>query len=280
MDPITIPINIMINGLPGNMAANIAKHAMTDDRFRVIPYTLTGPEITESEFTLGAQTIRFLQPENRERTVVEILRSEKQFICIDYTHPSAVNRNAAFYCKHGLPFVMGTTGGDRKQLEETVNSSSIPAVIAPNMGKQIVGFQAIMAYAADNFPNLFKGYSITVRESHQKGKADTSGTAKAMIGYFNSLGAPIDESDIVKERDTDTQKDNLGVPEKYLSGHAWHTYTLISEDQTVEFQFTHNVNGRDIYAKGTLDAVIFLYNKLKEVGVGKVFTMVDVLRGD
>jgi 4-hydroxy-tetrahydrodipicolinate reductase len=280
MDPITIPINIMINGLPGNMAANIAKHAMNDDRFRVIPYTLTGPEITESEFTFGAQTIRFVQPENRERTIVEILRSEKQFICIDYTHPSAVNRNAAFYCKHGLPFVMGTTGGDRKQLEETVNSSSIPAVIAPNMGKQIVGFQAIMAYAANNFPNLFKGYSITVRESHQKGKADTSGTAKAMIGYFNSLGAPIDESDIVKERDTDTQKDKLGVPEKYLSGHAWHTYTLISEDQTVEFQFTHNVNGRDIYAKGTLDAVIFLYNKLKEISVGKVFTMIDVLKGD
>ena len=280
MDPITIPISIMINGLPGNMAVNIAKHAMNDDRFRVIPHTLTGPEVTAPEFTLGIQTIRLIQPDDREQAVVEILRSEKQLICIDYTHPSAVNRNAAFYCKHSLPFVMGTTGGDRKQIEETVNSSSIPAVIAPNMGKQIVGFQAIMAYAANNFPNLFRGYSITVRESHQKGKADTSGTAKAMIGYFNSLGVPIDESDIVKERDTDTQKDKLGVPEKFLSGHAWHTYTLISEDQTVEFQFTHNVNGRDIYAKGTLDAVIFLCKKLKEVGVGKVFTMIDVLKGD
>jgi 4-hydroxy-tetrahydrodipicolinate reductase len=268
----------MINGLPGNMAATVAKHAMNDDRFRVIPHALTGPEITESECTFGAQKIRLIQPEDREQAIVEILGSENRFICVDYSHPSAVNSNVSFYCHHRLPFVMGTTGGDRKQLEATVHSSSVPAVIAPNMAKQIVGFQATMAYAATHFPNLFKGYSIAVRESHQKGKADTSGTAKAMIGYFNSLGVPITESDIVKERDPHTQKDNLGVPEKYLSGHAWHTYTLDSADQTVKFQFIHNVNGRDIYAKGTLDAVIFLYGKLKEGAAGKVFTMMDVLK--
>ena len=33
---------------------------------------------------------------------------------VDYTHPSAVNANAVFYARHHLPFVMGTTGGDRK----------------------------------------------------------------------------------------------------------------------------------------------------------------------
>ena len=32
---------------------------------------------------------------------------------VDYTTPSAVNANAEFYAKHGLDFVMGTTGGDR-----------------------------------------------------------------------------------------------------------------------------------------------------------------------
>ena len=124
-----------------------------------------------------------------------------EFLSVDYTHPSAVNPNADFYCRYGLPFVMGTTGGDRQKLEASVVSSSIAAVIAPNMAKQIVGFQAMMEYAADNFPNLFRGYTLEVKESHQQGKADTSGTAKAMIGYFNRLGVSFSTDEIVMVRD-------------------------------------------------------------------------------
>jgi 4-hydroxy-tetrahydrodipicolinate reductase len=197
---------------------------------------------------------------------------------VDYTHPSAVNSNAGFYCGCGLPFVMGTTGGDRKALEETVISSSIAAVIAPNMAKQIVGFQAMMAYAADTFPDLFKGYSLEMRESHQKEKADTSGTAKAMVGYFNELGVSFSEDHILKMRDPEVQKTQWGIPEQHLAGHGWHTYTLVSEDRTVRFEFTHNVNGRMVYTLGTLDALLFLSAKVK-VGVkGKMFNMIDVLK--
>ena len=85
---------------------------------------------------------------------------------------------------------MGTTGGDRTRLLSTVTESDISAVIAPNMAKQIVGFQAMMEYAASNFPDIFKGYSLHIKESHQKGKADTSGTAVAMVKYFNGMGTP------------------------------------------------------------------------------------------
>jgi 4-hydroxy-tetrahydrodipicolinate reductase len=174
---------------------------------------------------------------------------------------------------------MGTTGGNRQILEQTVASSSIPAVIAPNMAKQIVGFQAMMAYAADTFPDLFKGYSLEIRESHQKGKADTSGTAKAMVRYFNALGVSYSEDQIIKVRDPEVQKVKWGIPEQYLAGHGWHTYTLHSEDQTVRFQFSHNVNGRQVYARGTLDALLFLSAKVATGVKGKMFTMIDVLKG-
>ena len=205
------------------------------------------------------------------------------FISIDFTHPSAVNSNAEFYVKHSLPFVMGTTGGNREKLEKSVLSGKIPAVIAPNMAKQIVGFQAMMEYAAKTFPDLFKGYNLTIKESHQKGKADTSGTAKAMVKYFNQLGIPFSEKDIIKERDPERQKNVWKIPEKYLTGHGWHTYTLTSDDNTVTFRFQHNINGRDIYVNGTLDGVIFLYNRLTDkkadkYGKGVVYTMIDVLK--
>ncbi|MFW6237377.1 MAG: dihydrodipicolinate reductase C-terminal domain-containing protein, partial [Desulfosudaceae bacterium] len=195
-------------------------------------------------------------------------------------HPSAVNDNARFYCRHEIPFVMGTTGGDREGLVKTVNDSTVSAVIAPNMAKQIVGFQAMMAYAAENFPDMFKGYSLTIVESHQNGKADTSGTAKAMVKYFQALGVDFAEQDIIKIRDPRVQENEYGVPGEYLTGHGWHTYTLLSPDRTVKFEFTHNVNGRDIYAGGTIDAVLFLDRRLREGIRGRVFSMIDVLKGD
>lgn len=272
-------IKIMVNGLPGNMASNVARHALADSRFQVIPQSLTGPEITETQTIIDSVSFRLILPKDRDQATSTIKQKEGLFLIVDFSLPPAVNSNAEFYCKHGLPFVMGTTGGDRKRLEDTVKASSISAVIAPNMAKQIVGFQAMMEYAAKTFPDLFKGYSLEIKESHQKGKADTSGTAKAMVRYFNSLGLPFAEEDITKERDPETQKNVMGIPEEYLSGHGWHTYRLDSKDKTVHLEFTHNVNGRDVYAMGTLDALIYLDKKIKQGSKGKVFSMIDVLKG-
>lgn len=272
-------INVMINGIPGNVAINVARHALCDSQFNVVPYSLTGPEITDDIFTLDSTDFKLIRPDQRD-TVIDTIKSESSpFISIDYTHPSAVNGNAEFYCNHHLDFVMGTTGGDREHLLQTVEKSRIAAVIAPNMAKQIVGFQAMMAYAADNFPDLFKGYTLELKESHQNGKADTSGTAKAMVAHFNDLGIPFSAEDIIMERNPENQKTRWGVPDEHIKGHAYHTYTLTSDDNTVTFVFKHNVNGREIYAKGTLDAVIYLAAQIEKGAGGKVFSMIDVLKG-
>jgi 4-hydroxy-tetrahydrodipicolinate reductase len=272
------PIKVMVNGIPGNMAVNVARLVMADNRFELVPYSLTGPEIEAAEHTAEGVSVRLLKPDERAQAIEEITQKQGDFLSVDYTHPSAVNANAEFYCKYQLPFVMGTTGGDRNQLEETVRASSISAVIAPNMAKQIVGFQAMMEYAAQNFPGLFKGYALEIRESHQKGKADTSGTAKAMVGYFNQMGLDFSEDQIVKVRDPEIQASQWGIPKDYLTGHGWHTYALISGDETVRFEFSHNVNGRDVYARGTLDALVYLNAKVSEGNQGTVYTMIDVLK--
>ena len=271
------PIKMMINGLPGNVASIIAGHATRDERVNLLPHSLTGPEIEVDQHTIAGSAIELIHPDDRERRMDEIMNDCGEFISVDYTHPSAVNTNADFYCRRGLPFVMGTTGGDRDALTDTVAQSTICAVIAPNMAKQIVGFQAMMEYAANNFPGLFKGYTLDINESHQKGKADTSGTAKAMVTYFNQLGVPFTEDRITKIRDPQVQQ-QWGIEEAYLDGHAWHTYTLVSEDRTVHFEFTHNVNGREIYGRGTLDALDYLAKKVNAGIGGKMFTMIDVLK--
>jgi 4-hydroxy-tetrahydrodipicolinate reductase len=81
------------------------------------------------------------------------------------------------------------------------------------------------------------------------------------------------------ERDPTVQQTEWGIPQEFLSGHGWHTYILVSDDRTVRFEFSHNVNGREVYGKGTLDAVMYLSEKIKEGASGKVYTMIDVLKG-
>ena len=42
---------------------------------------------------------------------------------------------------------------------------------------------------------------------------------------------------------------------------------------------THNVNGRGTYADGTLDALKFLDGKIADGKTGRVYSMMDVLKG-
>ena len=86
--------------------------------------------------------------------------------------------------------------------------------------------------------------------------------------YFNQLGVPFTEDQIIKIRDPQIQQQR-GIDEEYLGGHAWHTYALVSVDRTVRFEFTHNVNGREIYGQGTLDALLYLAEKVKAGAAGK-----------
>ncbi len=269
------PIPVMVNGIPGNVARTIAAGVLAHPGFSLIPFSLTGPEIRETEHSVAGTAVSLVRPDARE-TVLD--RIPETAVAVDFTHPAAVNANAEFYCEHERPFVMGTTGGERDRLVRTVEESAIPAVIAPNMAKQIVGFQAMMTYAAENFPGLFEGYSLEIRESHQAGKADTSGTAKAMVSLFNRLGCDFSAEEIEKERDPERQKKEWGIPPEHLGGHAWHTYALTAPDGSVRFAFVHNVNGREVYVQGALDAVSFLAARMAENPGGRVYTMIDVLR--
>ncbi len=330
---------IMVNGLPGKMAEQVAGRILESNNLELIPYSLTGPEITRDNYLI----CKLIKPSEREEKIKEIISKEGGFISVDYTHPDAVNDNASFYCRKNLPFVMGTTGGNRDLLEQRVKDSDIAAVIAPNMAKQIVAFQSLINKFSLIWERKWvkdKESGLYIRESHQgvdltedfKGKADTSGTAKAMVGYFNRLGIDYEVHEINKIRDMEDQL-KLGVPEEHLKGHGWHMYKLFSPEKNInlikslnmhivnflmkssvfsgyegsedlsdfrmsgvaikssdgnvlfrveyrrgaEVKIEHNVNGRGIYAEGTIDGINFLGEKLAKKKKGKVYSMMDVL---
>jgi 4-hydroxy-tetrahydrodipicolinate reductase len=281
-------IYVMVNGMPGPMATAAAEACLRKG-LSLSPFAMTGPDVPSDTIsvvdtiTQRSAEVRLIPSSDVEEITAslaglrEAMDSSASLLAIDYTHPSAVNVNGCFYVEHNIPFVMGTTGGDRDQLLQDVQGHF--CVIAPNMGKQIVAMQAALADLGANYPGAFAGYKLHVVESHQKTKADTSGTAKAVIDSIKVLTSDSTYSyrDIEMIRD-DAQSIEFGVPPEAIRGHAFHTYTLTSPDGSVQFQLQHNVAGRTIYAEGTADAVKFLARKLKtESQGGRVYTMMDVL---
>ncbi|CAK9187969.1 unnamed protein product [Ilex paraguariensis] len=134
-----------------------------------------------------------------------------------------------------------------------------------------------MENMAKQFPGVFSGYTLQVMESHQAGKLDTSGTAKAVISYFQKLGVSFEVDQVKKIRDPKQQIEMVGVPKEYLSCHAFHMYHLESPDKIVSFEFQHNVCGRSIPAEGTIDAAIFLAKKVQSKADKFIYDGIDVL---
>eukprot|EP00249_Psilotum_nudum_P013865 c24555_g1_i3 orf=471-1265(+) len=245
---------------------------------QLVPFCLTGPLRGGHHVVIGDVEVEVHETSEKDDVLDHVLQVYPGVIIVDYTLPAAVNENAEFYCRRNVPFVMGTTGGDRDRFLDTVRCSGIYAVIAPQMGKQVVAFQAAMEIMAEQFPDAFAGYSLKVIESHQSTKVDTSGTARAIVSAFRKLGLLFSDDQIAMVRDPQEQVQKMGVPKEYLEGHAFHTYLLSSPDGTVTFQFQHNVCGRTIYAEGTVDAVLFLAKKVQEKAEKKIYNMIDVLR--
>jgi 4-hydroxy-tetrahydrodipicolinate reductase len=279
-------VRVMVNGMPGPMATAAAEACLRKG-LSLAPTAMTGPNVDPCIIQVfdkvsGRSAQVKLIPSTESELIAAAIAGMKEasdiLLAIDYTHPSAVNENAKFYVKNKIPFVMGTTGGDRGALLDDVEGNF--AVIAPNMGKQIVAMQSALEELAKKFPAAFEGYELKVKESHQKTKADTSGTAKAVI---ESLKVLTKNEEFEADRDVDMVRDDqesvdFGVPRDALLGHAFHTYTLTSPDGSVEFQLQHNVVGRTVYAEGTADAVKFLAKKIAEGhDAPQIYTMINVL---
>ncbi len=272
------PIQIMVNGLPGRMAQAVVKAALEQPGvFQVVPKSLCGPEIEQETCQIDRLSFQMIGP-NRRETWPERAANEPRPIAIDFTVPGAVEGNTDLYCRAGMPFVLGTTSGDYRAVEQRVARSEICAVAAPNMSAPILLVQAAFEYLASRFPDALQGWSAEIIESHQAGKRDTSGTARKMVEYLKALGTDADVDRIEKVRDPEVQRSRMNVPEDFLSGHAYHTYTLRSPERSVELCLSHNVLGRATYAAGTLAAVRFLATKQAEGIRGKTYTMLDVLR--
>ncbi|KAK3151028.1 hypothetical protein QOZ80_3AG0240750 [Eleusine coracana subsp. coracana] len=275
--PPSVSFPILVNGCTGKMGVSVAEAAVSRG-LHLVPVSFSSKEKPDRTIQIGHTDVRIYGPSAREDVLSSVVDEFPDVIVVDYTAPDSVNANAELYCKLGLPFVMGTTGGNKQLLYKSVEDSKNYALISPQMGKQVVAFVAIMKSLSEQFPGSFSGFNLEVLESHQASKLDTSGTAKEVISCFEKLGVTYDMNRIVKIRDPKQQLEMVGVPEEHIEGHAFHLYHITSPDDSVSFELQHNVCGRSIYAEGTIDAAIFLHRKVQLKDSKRIYNMDDVLR--
>lgn len=262
---------VLVSGLPGAMAAEVATLVAESDNLRLAGVGLTserhaGPTRSFGNETLRLTTMRGCSAEDLPAGA----------IAVDYSTPAVALPNIGWFAERGVPMVIGTTGFDRAEAARIVTDAGGLAVIAPNMAVPIVLAQAAARFLAEAFPGALAGSELAVRESHQSTKRDTSGTAKALVAAAQALGFDFSVGEVESVRDTRRQRDELAVPEEHLAGHALHRYDARCADGTVQLVLEHNVYGRRVYAEGTLKAARFLAAR---GGSSGVFTMEDVLRG-
>lgn len=277
---LTREIPIMMSGLPGNMASLVAEEIATRQEFELFPIALSSPRHNGESLLV------------RDRRYSDLYRNVYLFsaltlngwrnlisdgsIAIDFTIPTACVTNARLYSEMGISFVMGTSGGNREEMEEIVRRSRTCAVIAANMDPQIIRRQIDIDEFAETNPGVFRGATVEITESHQKTKRDVSGTAIAFRSQFERYGA-LPNGRITSIRDTEIQE-SLGIPNPD-SGHAYHWVEVKTPNGEIIYQINTAVQGRTSYVEGTLMAAQFLSRQIALGTEGQVFSMRDVLKG-
>jgi len=109
-----VEVDLMVNDVTGKMGHAVATAAVAAG-INLVPYCLTGPA-REPEEICGTMMTFIDSTQDRDALMVKAKEEFPNLIVVDYTVPMCVNANAELYIKHMIPFVMGTTGGDRDKL--------------------------------------------------------------------------------------------------------------------------------------------------------------------
>jgi hypothetical protein len=161
---------VMINGLPGAMAAETARVCL-ERGLTLVPVGFTGKDPIDKHFVVKtsnglSKSIELIEGPGVNSESDNIMKGIKNLypncIIVDYTHPSAVLSNIQCYTTNSCDFVMGTTGVELSRMKSEFAGGSNIAVIAPNMAKQIVALQYALDQLSNRFPNAYGGYNLKV----------------------------------------------------------------------------------------------------------------------
>lgn len=168
-------------------------------------------------------------------------------IFLDVSSANAICSYLPLFISHKKPVVIGSTGHSKETIEAIHNAAKyIPVLVAPNFSKGVFLLKQLLSQI---------GISPSkIEETHHTEKKDApSGTAKALSNLF-AEEIPI----------TSYRKENV-------FGDHCVTFALPGEEITL----THRALSRELFAKGAILALSFLYQKEKGL-----YTMEQVFKDE
>lgn len=140
------------------------------------------------------------------------------------------------------PLVIGTTGLNSEQVKRIEKTAAhIPVVYSPNMS---VGVNLLFKLIGEAAAKL-KNYNARIKEAHHIHKKDSpSGTAKKIAEIIaDQAGKSVDNIEAIRE------------------GEIIGDHEVIFESDLDTVVLSHSAKTRDIFAKGSLEAAVWLVNK-------------------
>ena len=190
---------------------------------------------------------------------------------IDFSAPAALEKVLGTCKKAKVPVVIGTTGltdEDKIKIEEA--SKYIPILFSPNMS---IGVNLLFKLTELTAEVLKSEFDIELFEAHHRFKKDApSGTARKLIDIIKEKVPSITDEKHGREGIIGERKDNeLGVM-TMRGGDIVGEHTVFFVGQGERLELTHRAINRDIFAKGAVIGMEYLYNKK-----ASLYSMYDVL---
>ncbi len=219
-----------ISGASGRMGLEVAA-------LLAAGYSLKGNHLEFADAVVGNS--KLVEIEGVETRKLEAPAREPVHVWIDFSRPSAT---LALIETLDCPLVIGTTGFDDSQLERLKAYSKKKAVLlAPNTSPGMALMRKMLRALTGNLSDKFE---IVLSEEHHRAKVDSpSGTAKQLLNLLSEQGLESGPVQVTRAGKL------LGT----------HTVRLIASDE--ELSLTHRTYDRRVFARGALEAALFLAAK-------------------
>ncbi len=187
-------------------------------------------------------------------------------VLIDFSDPDAsvANVNAAAAAKKAI--VVGTTGFTPEQMVEIRRTGSTTrCLVAPNMS---LGVNLLFDLVARAAKILGDSYHVEIIEAHHALKKDSpSGTANKLAAVAaQALGRDLDQDGVYGRKGIlgPRKQNEIGVF-AVRAGDIVGEHTVMFVTNGERLELTHRAHSRDAFAKGALEAAVWLHSQPKGV---------------
>ncbi|VFP78077.1 4-hydroxy-tetrahydrodipicolinate reductase [Buchnera aphidicola (Cinara cuneomaculata)] len=257
-----IKTNVVISGALGRMGKILIKE-IKKNKYISLKYGLI--KNTEIKYHDNNNQNDLLN-KNKIFTTLKILKKNKNIssfdTIIDFSTPLATIKLIKYCIKNKKKMIIGTTGFNSLQINKIKQASKIiPILYSPNFSIGINMIHKIIEYMSHILGN---NSDIEIIESHHRNKIDAPSGTALQLGKIISKTMNWN----FKKSAIFSRHGNIGIRKNHTIGFSTiregitiGEHTVLFSNEYEKISIIHKANNRSVFAKGALQAAIWIYNK-------------------